>query len=73
MSLSEKVFQGLILDGTEESVRASLLLIEAFGNISSLRLNNKKTEVLWLGSKRNCNLKLCPQKILNGKRERSKD
>ena len=26
----------LILDGTEESVRASLLLIEAFGNISGL-------------------------------------
>ena len=31
----------LILDGTEESVRASLLLIEAFGNISGLRLNNE--------------------------------
>ena len=52
----------LILDGTEESVRASLLLIEAFGNISGLRLNNEKTELLWIGSKRNCNLKLCPEK-----------
>ena len=52
----------LILDGTEESVRASLLLIEAFGNISGLRLNNEKTEALWIGSKRNCNLKLCPEK-----------
>ena len=62
----------LILDGTEESARASLLLIEAFGNISGLRLNNEKTEALWIGSKRNCNLKLGPEKILNGKRERSK-
>ena len=52
----------LILDGTEESVRASLLLIEAFGNISGLRLNNEKTEALWIGSKRNCNRKLCPEK-----------
>ena len=54
----------LILDGTEESVRASLLLIEAFGNISGLRLNNEKTEALWIGSKRNCNLKLCQAKTL---------
>ncbi|CAH3118450.1 unnamed protein product, partial [Porites lobata] len=38
----------LILDGTEESVRASLLLIEAFGNISGLRLNNENTEALWI-------------------------
>ena len=43
----------LILDGTEESVRASLLLIKAFGDISGLRLNNKKTEALWIGSRRN--------------------
>ena len=47
----------LILDGTEESIRASLLLIEAFGNISGPRLNNEKTEALWIGSKRNSNLK----------------
>ena len=33
----------LILDGTEESVGASLLLIESFGNISGLRLNHQKT------------------------------
>ena len=52
----------LILDGTEESVRASPFLIEAFGNISGLRLNNEKSEALWIGSKRNCNLKLCPEK-----------
>ena len=47
----------LILDGTEESIRASLLLIEAFGNISGPRLNNEKTEALWIVSKRNSNLK----------------
>ena len=40
----------LILDGSEESFIESLLLIDAFGNISGLRLNNKKTEALWIGS-----------------------
>ena len=52
----------LILDGTVQSVKASLLLIEAFGNISDLKLNNEKTEALWIGYKRNFNLKLCPEK-----------
>ena len=63
----------LILDGTEESVRASLLLIEAFGNISGLRLNNEKTEALWIGSKRNCNLKLSPEKNFKWKKGKVKE
>ena len=54
------------------SVRALLLLIEAFGNISGLRLNNEKTEALWIGSKRNCNLKLCPAKLWNGNNDKIK-
>ena len=62
----------LILDGTEESVRASLLLIEAFGNISGLRLNNEKTEALWIGSKRNCDLKLCQEKKFKWQKEKVK-
>ena len=44
----------LILDGSEESFKASLTLIEAFGKMSGLKLNDRKTEALWIGSKTNC-------------------
>ena len=36
----------LILDGSEQSFKISLTLIEAFGKISGLRLNDRKTEAL---------------------------
>ena len=45
----------LILDGSEESLKASLTLIEAFGKMSGLKLN----EALWIGSKTNCKQKFC--------------
>ena len=40
---------------------SSLSLIEALGKISGLRLNDKKTEVLWIGSKTNSSQKFCPE------------
>ena len=52
----------LILDGSKESFLESVILIETFGNISGLRLNIKKTEALWIGSKKDCDLKLLPEK-----------
>ena len=52
----------LILDGSKESCLESLVLIETFGNVSGLRLNIKKTEALWIGSKKDCDLKLLPEK-----------
>ena len=52
----------MILYGTEEALSASLSTIETFGNISGLRLNSEKTEALGIGSKSNCDLKLCPEK-----------
>ena len=52
----------LIPDGSKESCLESLVLIETFGNVSGLRLNIKKTEALWIGSKKNCDLKLLPEK-----------
>ena len=52
----------MILYGTEEALRASLSTIETLGTISGLRLNSNKTEALGIGSKRNCDLKLCPKK-----------
>ena len=36
-------------------------MIEAFGKISGLRLNDKKTEALWIGSKTNSNQTFCPE------------
>ena len=52
----------LILDGSTESFEESLRLLNLFGKASSLRLNCNKTEVLWIGSKANCDVKLCPEK-----------
>ena len=37
-------------------------IIEHFSNISSLRLNDKKTEALWIGARADWDFKLCPEK-----------
>ena len=42
----------LILDGTRESLSGSLQLLDGFYVASGLRLNDKKTEALWIGA--NC-------------------
>ena len=39
----------LILDGTKESLRASLKTLDDFYEVSGLKLNDKKTEALWIG------------------------
>ena len=39
----------LILNGTQESLSAALDTIDNFGITSGLRLNDKKTETLWIG------------------------
>ena len=62
----------LILDGSDESFLESVILIETFGNISGLRLNIKKTEALWIDSKKDSDLKLLPEKISNGQRKKPK-
>ena len=49
----------LILDGSEQSVKEAVKLLESFGDASGLRLNSSKTEALWIGSKAD---KLCPEK-----------
>ena len=63
----------MILDRTEESLRASLSTMETFGNISGLKLNREKTEALWIGSKRNCDRRLCPEKTFKWPREKVKE
>ena len=42
----------LILNGNQESLSAALNTIENFGNVSGLRLNDKKTEALWIGQEK---------------------
>ena len=41
----------LILDGSRESLMACLQMLDNFYAVSGLRLNDKKTEALWIGSK----------------------
>ena len=41
----------LILDGSERSLMASLKILEKFAQISGLKINYSKTEVIWIGSK----------------------
>ena len=56
----------MILDGSKRSFISALLDLDLFGVISGLQLNNKKTEVLWIGA--TCRAgrqdKLCPEKDL---------
>ena len=52
----------LILDGSQGTLETSLDVIEKFSKISGLRLNNKKTEALWIGSKARSSELLCPEK-----------
>ena len=40
----------LILDGSKSSLEASFKILDKFGAVSGLRLNDKKTEALWIGS-----------------------
>ena len=61
----------LISDGSEESLLESLKIIEHFGNISGLRLNNKKTEALWIGARVDWDFKLCPEKKLQLAKKKS--
>ena len=40
----------LILDGSCESLVSSLAMLDDFSKVSGLRLNDKKTEALWIGA-----------------------
>ena len=51
----------LILDGSEKSLSAAMLDITKFGNLSGLKMNFSKTQVIWIGSKKYSNDRLCPE------------
>ena len=41
----------IFLDGSTESLQATLNVLETFGSISGLKLNTEKTKLIWIGSK----------------------
>ena len=43
----------LCLDGSEESFKESIPTLKKFALFSGLKLNNDKTQVVWVGSKMN--------------------
>ena len=55
-------YTAMILDGSKKSFTSALLDLELFGEISGLRLNSKKTEILWIGACTGRQDKLCPEK-----------
>ena len=54
----------LTLDGSKESLICTLQVLENFSLVSGLRLNNRKTEALWIGAYKDRGDKLCPGKNL---------
>ena len=56
IKLSQYADTTLVLDGSEESLKESIELLDSFVRASGLRLNSKKTEALWIGSKANAPL-----------------
>ena len=48
----------MILDGTKNSLQMSLNTIEIFGTYSGLKMNKEKTQLIWIGKKRNSKDKL---------------
>ena len=52
----------MILDGSQVSLERSFALLDSFSQLSGLRVNCEKTEVLWIGSKKGSNQIMCPEK-----------
>ena len=50
----------LILDGSEISLKAAMNELQSFANISGLKINVEKTQVVWIGSEKFSNKKCCP-------------
>ena len=55
----------LILDGTENSLRAALKTCEEFEGVSGLKLNKSKTNIMWIGKNKNRHDSLCEECGLN--------
>ena len=62
----------LILDGSKESLICALQVLENFSLVSGLKLNNRKTEALWIGAYKDGGDKLCPGKNLKWIKQKGK-
>lgn len=51
----------IILDGSEKSLQTLMSELESFYNMSGLKFNQSKTQVVWIGSKKYSNHKLCQE------------
>ena len=49
----------IILDGSEKSLRETIKELNNFYNISGLKINVSKTQLVWIGSKKYSSTKLC--------------
>ena len=49
----------LILDGSPSSLDASLRILQFYAEISGLKINLDKTNVIWIGSKKHSQDKIC--------------
>ena len=59
----------LILDGSENSLRAALKICEDFEGVSGLKLNKSKTNVMWIGGNKYRRDSLCEDCGLNWTRQ----
>ena len=48
-----------LLDGSEDSLRHSLLTLKLYASFSGLYINMDKTKVVWIGSMKGSNLRFC--------------
>ena len=48
----------IILDGSRDSLQATLNVLEIYGSLSGLRVNTEKTKIIWIGKKKHSNDKL---------------
>ena len=51
----------LTLDGSQESLLNTMLVLKFYGRISGLNVNTDKTKVIWFGARKNSNIILCPE------------
>lgn len=59
----------LLLDGSERSLRHSLLTLKLYASFSGLNINVEKTKVVWIGSMKGSNQKLCEEHDLCWEKE----
>ena len=49
----------IFLDGTEQSLREALSVLDRFYAISGLKINIEKTKAIWIGSLKNSEVRIC--------------